>query len=417
MSRIDELITRHCSQGVEYKTFGELGTITRGKRFVKSDMVESGTPCIHYGELYTKYGTWATEAFSYLKPELASRLRYASPGDVIFVTAGETIEDIGKAVAWLGEEDVVTHDALYAFRSPLDPKYVAYFSQTHDFHNQIRRHISSAKISSISTKNLAKVRIPVPPLELQQEIVAVLDRFTKLEAELEAELEARRKQYQYYRDAMLSFDERMSGASKQASKQILRWATLESICMKTNNIKWREASDKDYSYIDLSSVDRSNNEITETQIINARNAPSRAQQIVLEDDVIFGTTRPTLRRFCHIPREYDGQICSTGFCVLRADKKQVLPKYLYFSITTAAFNDYVERTQKGAGYPAISDAEVKSFKIPIPSMAEQERIVAILDKFDALVNDLSAGLPAEIKARRQQYEYYRDRLLSFREAA
>lgn len=190
-----------------------------------------------------------------------------------------------------------------------------------------------------------------------------------------------------------------------------------SICMKTNNIKWKENADKDYAYIDLSSVNRANNEITETQTINTQTAPSRAQQIVLEDDVIFGTTRPTLKRFCYIPKKYDEQICSTGFCILRADKQQVLPKYLYFSITTTAFNDYVNRNQEGAGYPAISDAKVKSFKIPVPPLEEQERIVAILDKFDALVNDLSSGLPAEIKARRRQYEYYRDRLLSFREAA
>ena len=218
MSRISDLIRELCPSGVPLKTLAELGTITRGKRFVKADMAESGTPCIHYGELYTKYGTWATQAFSYLNPALAARLRFARHGDVIVVSAGETVEDIGKSVAWLGDEDVVIHDALYAFRSPLDPKYVAYFSQTDDFHNQIRRHISSSKVSAISTENLGKVRIPAPPIAVQQEVVKVLDTFSKLEAELEAELEARRRQYQYYRDALLSFDERMSDASKQASK-------------------------------------------------------------------------------------------------------------------------------------------------------------------------------------------------------
>ena len=112
MSRIDELIAKLCPKGVEFKTLGEVGTITRGKRFVKADLVESGTPCIHYGEIYTKYGNSATESFSFLEPKLASKLRFAQPNDVIFVTAGETIEDIGKAVAWLGAEDVVIHDAL-----------------------------------------------------------------------------------------------------------------------------------------------------------------------------------------------------------------------------------------------------------------------------------------------------------------
>lgn len=207
MSQIDDLIRELCPRGVPFKALSELGTITRGKRFVKADMIESGSPCIHYGELYTKYGTWATEVFSYLDPALAARLRVAQHGDVIVVSTGETIEAIGKSVAWLGDEDVVIHDALYAFRSPLDPKYVAYFSQTDDFHNQIRRHISSSKVSAISTENLGKVLIPSPPIAVQEEVVKILDTFSKLEAELEAELEARRRQYKYYRDALLTFRE------------------------------------------------------------------------------------------------------------------------------------------------------------------------------------------------------------------
>ncbi|MCV0384774.1 MAG: restriction endonuclease subunit S [Erythrobacter sp.] len=211
MSHLRDLVSSLCPAGVESVALGDLGSITRGRRFVKADMVESGSPCIHYGELYTKYGTWATKAYSYLEPALASRLRVAKPGDVIFVSTGETIEDIGKAVAWLGGEDIVIHDALYAFRSDLDPKYVAYFSQTREFHAQIRRNISSSKVSAISPENLAKVRIPAPPLEIQHEVVRVLDRLAELEAnlrlELEAELVARRLQYEHYRDRLLTFEE------------------------------------------------------------------------------------------------------------------------------------------------------------------------------------------------------------------
>lgn len=207
MSHIDDLIKKHCPNGVPHTALGELGSITRGKRFVKADIVASGTPCIHYGELYTKYGTWATEAFSFLAPEHASRLRSAQHSDVIIVSAGETIEDIGKAVAWLGKEDVVIHDACYAFRSKLDPKYVAYFFQTADFHGQVRRYISSSKISAISPDNLGKVRIPSPPIEVQREIVNILDTFSELEAELEAELRARRLQFKHYRDRLLAISE------------------------------------------------------------------------------------------------------------------------------------------------------------------------------------------------------------------
>ncbi len=172
-----------------------------------------------------------------------------------------------------------------------------------------------------------------------------------------------------------------------------------------------------FQYIDLSSVNRENNRITETQIISSENAPSRAQQIVKTDDVIFGTTRPTLKRLCSITSEYDNQICSTGFCVLRANKEVVSPRYLFFALTTTDFYSFVENNQEGAGYPSIANSKVMKYKIPIPSLDEQNRIVAILDKFEALVNDISTGLPAEIKMRRQQYEYYRNKLLTFKETA
>jgi type I restriction enzyme S subunit len=163
-------------------------------------------------------------------------------------------------------------------------------------------------------------------------------------------------------------------------------------------------------------VNREISSITEVQVINSNSAPSRAKQIVKRDDVLFGTTRPTLKRYCCVTPEYDGQICSTGFCVLRANRTIILPRYLFFILTTIDFYSYIENNQEGAGYPAISDNKVKSYKVFIPLLSEQKRIVTILDKFDALVNDLSIGLPAEIKMRRQQYEHYRNKLLTFQKA-
>lgn len=155
--------------------------------------------------------------------------------------------------------------------------------------------------------------------------------------------------------------------------------------------------------------------ITETIEINAKNAPSRAQKIVEKNDVIFATTRPTLRRFTIIGDDYAGEVASTGYCVLRADISQVLPKWIYYNVSALAFSEYVEKNQEGSAYPSISDTKVKAFKIPVPAISEQERIVSILDKFESLVNDISIGLPAELSARQSQYEYYRGKLLAFNE--
>ncbi|EPM2082850.1 restriction endonuclease subunit S [Escherichia coli] len=195
------------------------------------------------------------------------------------------------------------------------------------------------------------------------------------------------------------------------------WKTLEDITLRTSNIKWREAI-RSYRYIDLTSVDIATKKIIETTEITKNNAPSRAQKLVDENDVIFATTRPTQQRFCLIDSEYAGEVASTGYCILRAKKDQVLPKWILHWISTSDFKKHVEENQSGSAYPAISDSKVKECLIPIPcpdnpekSLAIQSEIVRILDTFSAL----TAELTAELNMRKKQYNYYRDQLLSFKE--
>jgi type I restriction enzyme S subunit len=191
-----------------------VASIWRGRRFVKDDIQLNGVPAIHYGEIYTKFGLAATEAYSYLDPALAAKLRFASPGDVILVSAGETIEDIGKSFTWLGTQDVVIHDACYGIRSEtVDPRYMVHFFNTHNFRSQLRKYISSSKISAVSTDKLGKVFIPVPSLEKQRRVADVLDVFDKLISDisigLPEEIKARRQQYDHYRNKLLLFSEQV----------------------------------------------------------------------------------------------------------------------------------------------------------------------------------------------------------------
>ena len=190
----------------------------------------------------------------------------------------------------------------------------------------------------------------------------------------------------------------------------VEYKEINDCTIKVQNMKWKSYVGEDKQYIDLSSVDRERNIITETQNINADTAPNRAQQIVMKDDIIFGTTRPMLKRYCIIPKEYDGEICSTGFCVLRAKTDIINPRWLYHNITTNNFFAYVEQNQQGASYPAISNTIVKAFKLPVPPLEVQREIVRILDNFTFLTTELAA----ELAARQKQYEYYRDLLLTFK---
>lgn len=265
-----------------------------------------------------------------------------------------------------------------------------------------KKHVYSGMGNpKLMSNQMAKILIPIPPLEIQQKIVDILDTFTELTAKLTAELTARKKQYNYYRDRLLSFEEGE-----------VEWKPLKEVSLTTDNIKWKNNSNT-YRYIDLTSVSRDNNSIIETSEINAKNAPSRAQKIVLKNDVIYATTRPTQQRLCLINEEFSGQIASTGYCILRSKIEDVLPKWIFFHLSSIKFKNYVEGNQSGSAYPAISDAKVKDYVIPIPSLKEQARIVSILDKFDILTTSITEGLPKEIELRKKQYEYYRDMLLTF----
>ncbi len=256
----------------------------------------------------------------------------------------------------------------------------------------------------LMSNQMEKISIPIPPLSAQKEIVQILDLYTKicyeLTNELTNELTVRLSQYNYYRDKLLTFDDEVE------------WKRLKKITLPTSNIKWQN-NNQSYYYIDLSSVCREKNVIIETSLITSKNAPSRAKKIVKKNDVIFATTRPTQMRFCLIDDNYSGQIASTGYCVLRADINEVLPKWIYYYLSSNPFKNYLEENQSGSAYPAISDTKVKEFKIPIPPLEEQQRIVNILDKFDTLTNSITDGLPKEIELRQKQYEYYRNLLLDF----
>lgn len=186
---------------------------------------------------------------------------------------------------------------------------------------------------------------------------------------------------------------------------------IGKVVCRTANIKWADVQGDEYRYIDLTSVDRVTHAIVDAQTITSGNAPSRAQQIVRAGDVIFGTTRPMLKRYTLIPPEYDGQICSTGYCVLRPNIDATLPNFLFHLLGTDTFYAHVEANERGAGYPAITDAAVKAFRIPVPPLEIQREIVKALDTF----TKLEAELEAELEARRRQYQYYRDALLTFGE--
>lgn len=389
MSKLDELIRELCPNGVEFKFLGDVSINKDSLRKpITSDKRVAGD--------YPYYG--ASGIVDYIN-------EYIFDGDYLLVSEdGANLLSRNTPIAFSisGKNWVNNHAHVLEFNTEAERKFIEYYLNSIN----LEPYISGSAQPKLNQKNLNIIRVPAPPLEVQQEIVRLLDDFTAKTAELQAELnkeyEARKKQYEYYKEVLLCNNENVDKVK------------IKDIVCKTNKIKWNQ-TENTYQYIDLSSVDRETHTLSNTSIIDENTAPSRAQQIVCVDDVLFGTTRPMLKRICVIPDEYDGQICSTGFCVLRAIDNIVQPKWIYHVLNTAQFYSYVESHQQGTSYPSISDSLVKEYEITLPSLDEQIRIINILDNLEETNFELNNNLSLELESRQKQYEYYRDKLLTFKE--
>ena len=400
MSRLDELIQQYCPDGVEYVRFVDYANVLYGCPFDAAQFTNDSS----YIPLIRIRDVLSGKAGTYYKGEY-SHDYIIKKGDILVGMDGNFNLGIWDDIDGLLCQRVCK---LYTKdETRLLNGFIRHYMKP--VFRQIEESTPGGSVKHLSAKAINSIHIPLPPLPVQEEIVRVLDAFTELQAELQAELQKRKQQYNYYLDNLLNF-KNINRGGYQAE---VRWMKLKDVCMKTSNIKWKSTTGQ-YRYIDLSSVDIQTHSIISTIEIDKMSAPSRAQQIVQEDDVIFATTRPTQMRACIIPTQYNGDICSTGYCVLRVDTKILLPRFLFFSLTVSGFKTYLSNNLTLGNYPSISNNTLLEYEVPVPSLANQQRIVAILDRFDTLTTDLTQGLPAEIEKRRQQYEYYRDKLLTFK---
>ncbi|MDO4497349.1 MAG: restriction endonuclease subunit S [Bacteroidales bacterium] len=191
---------------IKLVSFNSLGPITRGKRFVRDDIKDFGQPCIHYGDMYTYYGVQASKTKTFLDRDFPKKMRYAKKGDVVIVGAGENNLDIGVGLAWSGEEPAVVHDACYILEHEQNPLYISYYLRTNIYHQQLKKNVSEGKICSFSSEGLGKVLIPIPSLDRQADIVDILDEFESTIEKLKKVKELRQKQYEYYREKLLTFE-------------------------------------------------------------------------------------------------------------------------------------------------------------------------------------------------------------------
>lgn len=209
VSKLDELLRELCPDGVEYKKLGEIATISRGGNFQKKDFLTEGVPCIHYGQIYTKYGLFADKTFTFISEECAKKQKMAQPNDIVMAVTSENIEDVCKCVAWTGKNKIAVSGHTAILHHNQNAKYLSYYFHTSMFFSQKQKYAHGTKVIEVTPDKLNDVIIPLPSIAEQNRIVDILNRFDILCNDivdgLPAEIEQRQKQYEYYRDKLLSF--------------------------------------------------------------------------------------------------------------------------------------------------------------------------------------------------------------------
>ena len=416
-------------------TLGEVGEFTRGNGLQKKDFQEEGNPVIHYGQIYTKYGFVADEVLSYVSDEIFSKLRKAQKNDILIATTSENVEDVGKSVVWVGEDEIGFSGDMYSYRTKQNSKYIAYYFQTNAFQRQKERKVTGTKMTRIHGDDMEKIEIPLPPLSLQNKIVKVLDKFQILLADTKGlipeEIKQRQKQYEYYREKLLTFDVECSRTNERTNERtfiisniyydiLQEAAKYVGIILEDKVIEYRLRDIAEYSSSRISAEELDTfNYVGVDNLLKDKYGredstyiPEKGTSIKYEkNDILIGNIRPYLRKIWYSDRT--GGTNGDVLAISVKDIKLVDSRYLYHALADERFFEYNIKYSKGAKMPRGDKKKIMEYHFPIPPLHVQQHVVSILDKFDTLVNDIKEGLPKEIEQRQQQYEYWRECLLNF----
>ena len=380
MSKLDDLLKQYCPDGVEYKRLEKVVISCRGKRVTRHELAKGGDYPVFQNSLmplgyFDEYNVEEGSPFV---------ICAGAAGDIGFCT--------GKF--WAADD-------CYYFQhlEPVTRRYVYHFLLSKQ--DYLKGKVRKASVPRLAHEFIDKLEIPVPPLEIQREIVRILDSFTALTAELTAELTARRAQYEYYRDRLLSFEDETAIVKRIKDM-------LDQTCGGPENVEYKPLSDvveikrgKRVTRQDLSG--NGNYPVFQNSLIplgyyEKYNAESNTPYVICAGaagDIGYSNSK----------------FWAADDCFFFVHPEFVTRRYIYYFLQTK--KEYLKSRVRKASVPRLSHEFIKKLEIPVPPLSVQQEIVSILDKFNTLTTDITTGLPAEISLRQKQYEHYRDRLLNF----
>lgn len=411
MSKLNDLISQYCPRGVEYRPLGEVCDILDGQREPITKGARQAGSIPYYG---------ANGIQDYVA-------EYIFDGTYVLIGEdGSVITSNGTPVVnWAeGKIWVNNHAHIIAEKEGLLLRFFYHYAQTIDIHNLVH-----GNIPKLTQGDLKALEIPLPPLSVQEEIVRILDNFSLLSAELEAELEGRRKQYDFYRTLLLDFSEGKKQAYEgqsdprnlllsfdaNADSGSVQWKRLGEVCEFRNGFAFKSDlfRSEGLPIVRITNINGSSISMDDVKYFHLEDYTSAnlSPYEIVKGDILVAMSGATTGKVGMYNQDNTAYLNQrTGKFV---PKEMLNNRFLYHILTTKV--DFMYRMAGGGAQPNLSSNELKEkLIIPIPPLAEQQRIVDILDRFDTLTNDLSQGLPAEIEARKKQYEHYRDKLLTFK---
>ena len=406
MSNLEELIEKLCPDGVEYKKIGELVDYEQPSKYIVSSTKysdEFNIPVLTAGQTFI--------------------LGYIDETDGVYKASKDNpviiFDDFTAAFKWVDFEFKVKSSAIKILTANNKLTTIRYIYHVMGFLN-----ISSDEHKRLWIGTYSNIKIPVPPLEVQREIVQILDNFTattaELQQKLQEELAARQKQYEYYRDLLLTFKPKESTILNERTNELelsgaIRWMKLGELC---DYVDYRGKTPK--------KVDQGVFLVTAKNVRMGFIDYEKSKEYISKDDYL-----EVMRR--GLPKIGDLLITTEAPCgnVALVDREDIAlaqriikycPKreninrnFLKHYLLSKEFQDVLQKNATGGTVKGIKGSKLHELNVPVPPLEQQQRIVDILDRFDTLCNDITSGLPAEIEARQKQYEYYRDKLLTFKE--
>lgn len=389
MKNLETLIQELCPNGVEFVKLGDVLDYEQPTKYIVKckDYQNEGMPVLTAGQTFI--------------------LGYTDETNGIFEASKENpviiFDDFTTSFHWVDFNFKVKSSAMKMLRvlseREVSFRFVYYAMKCIKY--QTLEH-SRQWISKYS-----QIEIPLPPIEVQTEIVRILDKFTSLEAELEAELDCRKRQYEYYRDKLLSFD--------NVGGQEVEWKKMSEVgtFIRGNGLQKKDFTESGVGCIHYGQIYTKFNTFTDQTLTYCSENVARKLTPVHPGDLIIACTSENVEDVCKTVAWLGKEDIVTGghACVFSHHEN---PKYIAYLLQTENFFQQKKKYARGVKVIDIKVADLQKITLPIPSLEEQHRIVSILDRFESLTTSLQSGLPAEIAARRQQYEHYRDKLLTFK---